>query len=68
METQPTSQIACVDTMDGGVLVEFEDGRCAFYSGSLLRAILPQTVEFEGTDNDDSDERTQPPSELLYEF
>ena len=24
METQPTSQIACVDTMDGGVLVEFE--------------------------------------------
>jgi hypothetical protein len=34
METQSTSQIACVDTLDGGVLVEFEDGRCALYSAS----------------------------------
>ena len=55
METQSTSQIACVDTLDGGVLVEFEDGRCALYSASLLRAVLPQAVEFEVTDDDEED-------------
>ena len=57
METQSTSQIACVDTMDGGVLVEFEDGKCALYSASLLRATLPQAVEFEVTDDDAEDTR-----------
>ena len=57
MEAQSTSQIACVDTMDGGVLVEFEDGKCALYSASLLRATLPQAVEFEVTDDDAEDTR-----------
>jgi len=52
METQPSSQIACVDTMDGGVLVEFEDGKCALYSAALLRDVLPQAVEFEVTEGD----------------
>jgi hypothetical protein len=43
--------------MDGGVLVEFEDGKCALYSASLLRATLPQAVEFEVTDDDAEDTR-----------
>jgi len=63
METQPTSQIACVDTMDGGVLVEFEDGKCALYSASLLRATLPQAVEFEVTD--DAEDVTEPTEQPL---
>jgi hypothetical protein len=42
--------------MDGGVLVEFEDGKCALYPASLLRAVLPQAVEFEV--RDDAEEPT----------
>ena len=55
MEIQSTSQIVCVDRMHGGILLEFEDGKCALYPASLLRAVLPQAVEFEVTDDDEED-------------
>ena len=66
METQSTSQIACVDTLDGGVLVEFEDGKCALYSASLLRAVLPQAVEFEVSD--DVEEPTTQSSDIVQKW
>lgn len=66
METQSVYQIACVDRMDGGNLVEFEDGKCALYSASLLRAVLPQAVEFEVSD--DVEEPTTQSSDIVQKW
>ena len=55
MATQSTFQVVCVDRLDGGVIVEFEDGKCAVYSASQLRAILPQAVEFFEVTEDDEE-------------
>jgi hypothetical protein len=57
MENLASPRIECVDTMDGGVLVEFDDGKCALYSASLLRATLDQAVVF-----DDEDPESDPQS------
>ena len=65
METQASSQVACVERMDGGVLVEFEDSKCALCSASLLRAVLPQAVEFEVSD--DVEEPTTQSSDDTWE-
>ena len=33
--------------MSGGVFITFGDGKCAFYSASLLHVTLPQAEEFK---------------------
>jgi hypothetical protein len=45
MNTRLTPQIVDVARFRDGVLVTFEDGRCALYSATLLAALYPQAEE-----------------------
>ena len=42
MTNVSTPQIVTVDKMNGGVIIKFADGNCAFYSCALLYAMLPR--------------------------
>lgn len=64
MKTQSASQIACVDIMDGSVLVEFEDGKSVLHSAYLLRSVLPHAAEFVATD-DCEEAEDEPMSRLI---
>jgi hypothetical protein len=48
----PRSEPRIVDAerIDGGVLITFEDGRCAFYPALLLEAHLSQAIAVEDSD------------------
>lgn len=37
--------IMAVERLNDGVVVKFEDGRCVFYSASLLYKTIPQAEE-----------------------
>jgi hypothetical protein len=45
MKTQPASLVVSADRLNGGLLIAFDDGKCAFYSSSLLYATFPQARE-----------------------
>jgi hypothetical protein len=47
MESQPEPRVTSAERMSGGVFIKFNDGKCAFYSASLLHVTLPQAVEFK---------------------
>ena len=36
-----------------GILVYFDDGRIVFFSTSLLCTLLPQAIQFDGTESDE---------------
>ena len=38
------SRIVSAERFKGGLLIEFEDGLCGFYSMSLLREVFPRTI------------------------
>jgi len=38
--------------MDGGVLIEFDDGNCALYSASLLYSTLSQAEQLSDSEED----------------
>jgi len=42
MEDQSVSRVTGAERLNNGVLITFDDGRCAFYSASLLRETLVQ--------------------------
>jgi len=49
MENRPGTSVVEVDRLEGGVIVTFDDGKSAFYSAALLRDVLPQAKEVDGT-------------------
>jgi hypothetical protein len=48
METRQEPRITSAERMDGGVFITFDNGKCAFYTASLLNFIFPQAKEFKG--------------------
>ena len=42
MEDQPVPRVTGAERLNNGVLITFDDDRCAFYSASLLRETLVQ--------------------------
>jgi hypothetical protein len=42
METYPIPRVVFAERLDGGVVVTFEDGKCALYSAALLYLQLDQ--------------------------
>lgn len=55
MNTQTACRIASMDRLSDGVVVAFEDGRCAFFSTSLLYEILPQAEDLTNLLNPDEE-------------
>jgi hypothetical protein len=47
MKSQPEPRVTSAERMYGGVFITFDDGKCAFYSASLLHVTLPQAEEFK---------------------
>ncbi|AXC16075.1 hypothetical protein ACPOL_6867 (plasmid) [Acidisarcina polymorpha] len=45
MPPTPSPLVIEAQRLDGGVIVTFDDGRCAVYSAILLYATLPQAQE-----------------------
>ena len=44
-----TCRISFVDRMNHGVLIKFEDGRCALFSEALLYATLPHAEKVDAS-------------------
>jgi hypothetical protein len=51
METQRAPRVTCVDRFRSGVVVTFENGKCALYSPDLLHGTFPQAEELKETDS-----------------
>ncbi len=57
MKTPPaTPRIINAERLDGGVIITFNDGKCAVYSASLLHAKLTEATEVDELVADDSEE------------
>jgi hypothetical protein len=51
---EPTSpSVIEAERYEGGVLITFDDGKCAAYSASLLRAVFDQAREITNTADTD---------------
>ena len=47
MFVKPDPRIVHVERLDGGVIITFDDGKCAVYSAALLYATFPQADEVD---------------------
>ncbi len=54
-----TSQVISVERIRAGVVIEFDDGRCALYSASLLLSIYPDAIPMDGADEGEDVEDEQ---------
>lgn len=52
MDTQTDSRIISADRTSNGIIVTFEDGKCALYSTTLLHAMFSQAQELLDSDED----------------
>ncbi|MGA8729824.1 MAG: hypothetical protein WB608_13820 [Terracidiphilus sp.] len=50
MNTTASPSIVAAERMADGIFIEFDDGKCAFYSAPLLYDCLPQAVAFNLSD------------------
>jgi len=51
--TKPTPpKVISAERMALGVVIEFDDGKSAFYSSALLRSNFPRAIEILVTDDD----------------
>jgi hypothetical protein len=53
METRPSPVIVSAERARDGVLIEFDDGRAAFYPTALLLAVFSQAAEVENLGPDE---------------
>jgi len=51
METHTAPHVTFVERLSSGVVVSFDDGRCALFSASLLHAIIPYAEELTDLPN-----------------
>ena len=47
MDIKSDLQVVNVDRVDGGIYIEFDNGRCALYVAELLYSIIEQAVPLE---------------------
>lgn len=52
--TQP--RIESADVIANGVLIAFDDGKCALYPTALSRTVLPDAIAIEDSDPDPEDD------------
>jgi hypothetical protein len=45
MKALRTPQIVAVEKLRDGVLIEFDDRKCAIYTASLLHTYIPQAIK-----------------------
>jgi hypothetical protein len=57
METNSSPRVIVADRFDRGVIIEFDDGKRAFYPAFLLYEILPQAQPITEADNDPPPQR-----------
>lgn len=50
METQPKPRVISVDRFRTGVVIAFDNGKCALYSSDLLHGTFLQAEELKETD------------------
>jgi hypothetical protein len=50
METQGAPHVISADRISRGVVITFDDGKCALYSSDLLRGTFPQAEELKETE------------------
>lgn len=53
METKSNPRVVVADRVDGGVFIEFADGKSGLYSSSLLYEILPRAEQVVQTELDE---------------
>ena len=53
MDTPTDSRIISVDRTSSGIIVDFENGKCALYSTTLLHAMFSQAQEMLDSDEDE---------------
>jgi len=53
MEMQANPRVVVADRVDGGVFIEFVDGKNALYSSSLLYEMLPRAEQIDIAELDD---------------
>jgi hypothetical protein len=60
MKTDPQPRIVEAERMTDGILITFEDGKCAVFSSPLLYATLPQARHLEVSEEPDWDQMKRP--------
>jgi hypothetical protein len=55
MESSSDTRIVSAERMNEGLIIEFEDGKCAFFPTALLREILPQAIPVEEPEEDSAE-------------
>lgn len=50
MENAASHRILFADRLNNGLVLKFEDGRCAFYEAVLLYSMLPLAFELDETE------------------
>lgn len=53
MQPPSNPRIVSADRLSGGVIIMFDDGKCALYSENLLRSVFPQAKELNEAELDD---------------
>ncbi len=51
MKTPFSPHLLAAERLNGGVIITFDDGKCAVYSASLLYATLDQAIVVEDEDS-----------------
>jgi hypothetical protein len=54
MDTKPPPRVVAADRSNGGVFIEFADGKSGFYSSSLLYEVLPKAEQVIKADEPDA--------------
>jgi hypothetical protein len=52
MESSSSHRVVAAERLDGGVIITFDDGKCAFYTAALLHATLAQARIVEQPEDD----------------
>ena len=55
MQVSPVPRIIAADRMQEGLVILFDDGEGAFFSSSLLHAVLPQAEKLPEASPEDND-------------
>jgi hypothetical protein len=53
MDSLPPPRVIAAERMKDGVVIEFDDGKSAFFSSTLLRSTFPKAIEILVTEDED---------------
>ncbi len=60
MDTSPAPVVLECESLYGGLLITFDDGKIGLYSAELLHRLLPEAKEILPTDLESAPEREAP--------